>query len=338
VFLFCHRLFFYLRGFNNFSSNNFEHMHFIAHALLAGGILIATFAGCQDGEMTRRSSGDILQTKEDSMAYAIGANINRQFQSQGISINAQMIADGYNQTMEGAGMTVEEVFGINGRVQQIFGERQGTPFSAEDPAPPLFDTLAFSLGCDLARQMQEFDIELGPPSLLAGAIAGIGAPESKLTEEQINAQMGAFQQMFIAKRQEKMNADMAKNAESGKAFLAEKAAEEGVYSTESGLLYEILRDADGPKPPSPTTKVRVHYEGRLTNGDVFDSSYERGEPTEFPLNRVIAGWTEGLQLMPVGSKFRFYIPAALGYGERGSPPKIGPNATLIFDVELLEIK
>ena len=119
-------------------------------------------------------------------------------------------------------------------------------------------------------------------------------------------------------------------------FLFENESKEGVKSTASGLQYQVLKEADGPKP-SATSTVTVHYTGKLLNGTVFDSSVERGEPASFPLNGVIAGWTEGLQLMPKGSKFRFFIPSNLAYGETGSPPKIPGYSTLIFDVELLNI-
>ena len=123
----------------------------------------------------------------------------------------------------------------------------------------------------------------------------------------------------------------------GEKFLAENAKREGVKVTASGLQYEILEPSLGQKPKATDT-VRVHYEGTLIDGTVFDSSYQRGEPIEFPLNGVIKGWTEGLQLMPVGSKYKLYIPYELGYGERGAGQSIPPYAALIFTVELLEIK
>ena len=123
--------------------------------------------------------------------------------------------------------------------------------------------------------------------------------------------------------------------EEGKQFLEENGKRDGVITTASGLQYEVLQEGTGNKPTSDRSRVTVHYEGKLTNGKVFDSSYKRNQPASFGLNQVISGWTEGVQLMPQGSKFRFYIPSELGYGARGAG-SIPPHATLVFDVELLE--
>jgi FKBP-type peptidyl-prolyl cis-trans isomerase len=125
--------------------------------------------------------------------------------------------------------------------------------------------------------------------------------------------------------------------DAGKKFLADNATKEGIRTTPSGLQYEVLHEGDGPKPGAVST-VEVHYEGRLIDGSVFDSSYQRKQTISFPLNRVIPGWTEGLQLMPTGSKYRLYIPSELGYGARGAGADIPPHAALIFDVELISIR
>lgn len=135
---------------------------------------------------------------------------------------------------------------------------------------------------------------------------------------------------------EMMGQKAQKHMEQGQQFLAENAKKEGVVSLPSGLQYEVLQDGNGEKPAA-TSRVTVHYEGRLTDGSVFDSSYKRNQPATFGLNQVITGWTEGLQQMPVGSKYRLYIPSELGYGARGAGGSIPPHATLIFDVELISI-
>jgi FKBP-type peptidyl-prolyl cis-trans isomerase len=127
-----------------------------------------------------------------------------------------------------------------------------------------------------------------------------------------------------------------KNLEEGNAFLEKNKAREGVTTTESGLQYEILTEGTGPKPTA-TDQVRVHYHGTLIDGKVFDSSVDRGEPVVFGVSQVIPGWTEALELMPVGSKWKIYLPSSIGYGERGAGGDIGPNSALIFEVELLEI-
>lgn len=128
-----------------------------------------------------------------------------------------------------------------------------------------------------------------------------------------------------------------KNKREGEIFLTDNAAKEGVTTTASGLQYQVIKPGDGPKPKA-TDEVKVNYRGTLIDGTVFDSSYKRGKSATFSLNHVIKGWTEGLQLMPVGSKYRFFLPSELAYGARGAGVKIGPNATLIFDVELLAIE
>jgi FKBP-type peptidyl-prolyl cis-trans isomerase len=130
----------------------------------------------------------------------------------------------------------------------------------------------------------------------------------------------------------------AENKAAGEAFLAENAKKPNIVTTASGLQYEVLTPGTGTASPSSTDNVTVHYKGTTLDGKEFDSSYSRGEPATFPLNRVIAGWTEGVQLMKEGAKYRFYIPSALAYGEQGAGRSIGPNAALIFDVELIKIQ
>lgn len=143
--------------------------------------------------------------------------------------------------------------------------------------------------------------------------------------------------MNISERLFNMNADKAaNNLKNGQTFLADNKQKPGITELPSGLQYEVLTEGSGPKPTA-SNKVTCHYHGTLIDGTIFDSSVQRGQPASFPLNQVIKGWTEGLQLMSVGSKWRFFIPPHLGYGDRQVGPVIGPNSTLIFDVELLGI-
>jgi FKBP-type peptidyl-prolyl cis-trans isomerase len=146
----------------------------------------------------------------------------------------------------------------------------------------------------------------------------------------------SLQQEMQEKAAAERGAASKTNREKGEKFLAENKGKEGVMSTASGLQYKVVRQGTGAKPTASNT-VKVHYEGKLLDGKVFDSSYQRNEPIEFPLNGVIAGWTEGVQLMSVGSKYTFFIPSDLAYGEQGGGGDIGPNEVLVFDVELLDI-
>ncbi|KAF7772406.1 FKBP-type peptidyl-prolyl cis-trans isomerase FkpA [Pseudoalteromonas citrea] len=201
---------------------------------------------------------------------------------------------------------------------------------------------AYGIGASVGNFLQKdladkkgFGVELDQALLMRGfqdALAG----EAKLDEEKIREVLTALDTSVRELQAEKTKADAEKNKAEGEKFLADNAQKEGVTVTESGLQYEVLSTADGKKP-LVTDVVKVHYKGTLIDGTEFDSSYSRNEPTTFPLNRVIAGWTEGLQLMPVGSKFKFTIPSSLGYGERDLG-KIPANSTLVFEVELLEIQ
>ncbi|MBS3799300.1 MULTISPECIES: FKBP-type peptidyl-prolyl cis-trans isomerase [unclassified Pseudoalteromonas] len=189
------------------------------------------------------------------------------------------------------------------------------------------------LNKDLADK-KELGIVLDQELMLRGfkdALAG----EAKLDEEKIREVLTTLDESVRTKQQEQAKAAAAKSKEEGEKYLADNAKKEGVTVTESGLQYEVITAAEGDKP-AETDTVKVHYKGTLIDGTEFDSSYSRNEPTSFPLNRVIPGWTEGLQLMPVGSKYKFTIPSELAYGERDLG-KIPANSTLVFEVELLEI-
>ncbi|MFW6164226.1 MAG: FKBP-type peptidyl-prolyl cis-trans isomerase [Planctomycetota bacterium] len=193
--------------------------------------------------------------------------------------------------------------------------------------------LGLNLGRGLARQKVEIDAE----TLLRGIEDGLSNAEPALTEAQIQQTMDALQKQMRANAEQRTEALGEKNKAEGKAFLDANAKKEGVKTTDSGLQYKVLEPGTGATPKATDT-VSVHYRGTLLDGTVFDSSYKRGKPAEFPVNGVIKGWTEALQLMKVGAKWKLFVPAALAYRERGAGRRIGPNATLIFEVELLDIK
>ena len=197
------------------------------------------------------------------------------------------------------------------------------------------EKMSYAMGLNVAEYVARTPVDLVPELVLEGlrdALAGTPAIPSE--------EYAAAMRMLHTKIQE-ASLDQAKkiaekNIREEQEFLAANKQKAGVRETPTGLQYEIIRDASGAKP-GRTSKVRVHYTGTLLNGQVFDSSVQRNEPAEFGLNQVIPGWTEGLQLMSEGAKYRFFIPARLAYGERGAPGAIPPNAALIFEVELLKI-
>ena len=192
------------------------------------------------------------------------------------------------------------------------------------------DTISYSLGISVANNLKNSGFESIESDVLASAFNDVFSEnEVKITEEEANA---LIQEYFIELSDKKSKEAVAE----GNVFLKENGQREGVITTESGLQYEVVNKGVGSMPSS-TDQVTVHYHGTLVDGTVFDSSVDRGEPATFPVNGVIPGWVEALQLMNVGSKYKLFIPSNLAYGERGAGGTIGPNATLIFEVELLSI-
>jgi FKBP-type peptidyl-prolyl cis-trans isomerase FklB len=198
------------------------------------------------------------------------------------------------------------------------------------------EKVSYSIGIDIGNTLKRQMIDVNAELLNRGIRDGLSGTKPLLTEEQIKETMSAFQKDMVAKQAAAKKATGEKNAAEAKKFLAENKAKEGVKTTASGLQYKVLKEGTGPSPKATET-VKVNYRGTTLDGTEFDSSYKRGQPASFPVNRVIKGWTEGLQLMKVGSKYQLFVPADLAYGERGAGSDIGPNATLIFEVELLGI-
>lgn len=196
--------------------------------------------------------------------------------------------------------------------------------------------LGYTIGMDIGNSLTQQSAELDLDAMFDAIRAVYNGEETLMTTEEATAIRQAFMQQQREKAEADRLAQLEANKAEGEAFLADNAKRDEVTVTESGLQYEVIEPGSGPKPAASDT-VTVHYRGKLLDGREFDSSYSRGEPASFPLNQVIAGWTEGVQLMSPGATYKFYIPAELAYGERGAGQMIGPNSTLIFDVELLEI-
>ncbi|RXJ73426.1 FKBP-type peptidyl-prolyl cis-trans isomerase FkpA [Veronia nyctiphanis] len=215
-------------------------------------------------------------------------------------------------------------------------EAPAVAFKTED------EKAAYAIGTSLAQylksnleQQSQFGIELNSDVVIQG-VQDVFKGEAKLTDEEAQEALKALDARVAAKMKEKTEQESAAAVQAGKDYRDEFAKKDGVKVTDSGLMYQVETLGTGSKPKAEDTVV-VHYKGTLINGTKFDSSYDREQPATFPLNRVIPGWTEGVQLMPVGSKFKFVIPPELAYGEQNTP-SIPGNSTLVFEVELLEIQ
>lgn len=192
------------------------------------------------------------------------------------------------------------------------------------------DKISYALGLGIGQQLKSMNIRNFCMEDFSRSIADVmNGNETAMTAREAQQLLNEY---FESKAKEDAQQAIAEGA----AFLKENGQREGVVTTKSGLQYEVLTEGTG-KSPKATDQVRCHYEGRLINGNVFDSSYQRNEPADFGLNQVIAGWTEGVQLMKEGAKYRFFIPYVLGYGERGAGSQIPPYSTLVFDVELIKV-
>jgi FKBP-type peptidyl-prolyl cis-trans isomerase len=199
------------------------------------------------------------------------------------------------------------------------------------------EKLSYSIGVDVGSTLKQQGIDVDPDLLARGLKDVLTGRKVLLTDDEVRDVLMAFQREVMVKQQEHVRQVSEKFRKEGEAFLEENGKKGGVVTLPSGLQYQVLEKGRGPSPKATDT-VEVHYRGTLTDGTEFDSSYRRGTPASFPVNGVIAGWTEALQIMKVGSKWRLFIPAKLAYGERGAGREIPPNAALVFEVELLGIK
>ena len=197
--------------------------------------------------------------------------------------------------------------------------------------------VGLNVGKNLGAQLAQQSVDVDQAILLRGVKDALAGGKTLLTDDEVKSVLTQLQTEVRARQQEKMKAVSEMNKKEGLEFLTANKEKEGIVTLPSGLQYKVLTEGTGPKPAATDTVV-CNYRGTLINGAEFDSSYKRGQPLSIQVNGVIKGWTEALQLMPVGSKWQLFIPSDLGYGDRGSGPNIGPGATLIFEVELLSIQ
>ena len=198
------------------------------------------------------------------------------------------------------------------------------------------DKASYSIGYDIGESFKKQKIELNLDAMIAGLKEAVAGKDAALPKEEREKVLQAFQKEMMEKQVAASKEAAAKNAAEGTKFLEENKKKEGVKTTASGLQYKVIKEGSGASPKETDTVV-TNYRGTLIDGTEFDSSYKRNEPATFQVNRVIKGWIEALQLMKPGAKYQLFIPAALAYGERGAGQTIGPNATLIFEVELLSV-
>ena len=220
--------------------------------------------------------------------------------------------------------------------------KPGTATAAKKPATPLElktdkDKASYAIGMNIGQNLRKQKDDLDPAIVVRGFKDALAGGTTLMTDDQAKAALVALQGTMRKRQEEQMQQTAEVNKKEGDAFLAANKTKDGVVTLPSGLQYKIMTQGTGPKPTA-TDSVVCNYKGTLLNGTEFDSSYKRGQPATFPVNGVIKGWTEALQLMPTGSKWELFIPSDLAYGQRGPGGGIGPNSTLVFEVELISIK
>jgi len=216
-------------------------------------------------------------------------------------------------------------------------QNEGEADASEGTLESLEDRASYAIGMNMAQGMKSQDVPIDLDLLIQGMRDAFAEGETRLSPEEMQQALQEFQQMMVQRQQQARTAQGEENQQQADAFFAENKDNEGVMTTESGLQYMVLEEGDGPKP-TVDDRVTVHYTGTLLDGTKFDSSVDRGQPATFPVKGVIQGWQEAIPLMPVGSKYKLWIPPDLAYGANGQGPVIGPNSALVFEVELLGIE
>lgn len=277
-------------------------------------------------------------TDRDKSSYVVGMDMAAQLAQVTPDLDLAAFEAAVTAALAGQPPALDqaETQRIGQALAQRVASRSGRPVPGMPPGsePPAVDRAKVGqmLGADVGRSLTAMRDEIAIAPLMRGVRDTVdGKPPTLVADE-----IAQVRQAMITRSQLRTARAADDNRQAGIAFMTANRGKPGVFATASGIQYTVEKQGQGPRPRA-TDRVRVHYRGTLLDGTEFDSSYSRGEPAEFGLGQVIAGWTEGLQLMPIGGKYRFWIPGELAYGMRGSPPSIPANSTLVFDVELIDI-
>ena len=306
-------------------------------ALMRGAAALLAIAAMATSATVSAQDKKTLDTERDKVSYMIGLDVGRSIAPVGPDLDWVAFEKAIRNAFDGGKPLLDEAQAksVGETLMQRIAARSGKAPAGAQPPALAKDKVGYLVGSDVGRSLAPIKAEFDLSTLLQGARAALSNGKSLLGEAEATALRESFSKRLQAKMAAEASVAAEKNRAEGAAFLARNKQVKGVFTTPSGLQYMILRQGTGPRP-KPSEKVKVNYHGTLLDGSVFDSSYDRGQPAEFALNQVIPGWTEGVGMMPVGGKYRFWIPSDLAYGEKG-PPGIGPNATLVFDVELMEV-
>lgn len=300
--------------------------------------MVALWGTAVAAPATAAKDKTVLTTETKKASYMVGFDVARSIAPVGPDLDVAAFERAIQNAFDGGKplLTEAEAKPVAEALMKRIASRTGQP-PADGKLPEVAkDKVGYLVGSDVGRSLVAIKDELDLPVLMQALRTTLAKGTPLLAEAELNTVRQAFSQKMQARMQAKAAVVSEGNRAEGATFLSGNKSVKGVFSTGSGLQYMVLRQGAGARPRATDT-VRVNYHGTTLDGKVFDSSYERGQPAEFALNQVIAGWTEGVAMMPVGGKFRFWIPSALAYGPKGAGGMIGPNATLIFDVELLDI-